>query len=142
MLLSEEWSHFTDESGTFKDATDLTSRQMLIIMHHKVILEYITNTILRNKRDANAIKARINGKYNDIIEYLNNLNFYVEIDKYINQYIIEKLTSYLHRPNNINLKNFLNMFPESRKKDHGSSENWFSYISNIFVPGFTNPTII
>ncbi|MBD3194118.1 MAG: hypothetical protein GF317_03625 [Candidatus Lokiarchaeota archaeon] len=136
LLLSEEWSHFTDESGTFKDAEDLTSRQMLIIMHHKVILEYIENSILSNNRDVNAIKQRINDYYLEIRHHLESIHKTKRdnIEGLINNFILNKFESYFNliEKEGYSMKTLNKYLRKCPDRDW----IWIEYVSTAFVPGF------
>ncbi|KKM77920.1 hypothetical protein LCGC14_1365170 [marine sediment metagenome] len=142
LLLSEKWSGFTDVNGEQKSVNDLTSREMLIIMHHKVILEYIQQNVLRNNRDLDVIKKRIDKYYNNIIEYLGGLNFGLNMKNHIKNYILDKLESYINEKSKNKmegefLKDYLTIFPKNTDIDH-TGETWIVYISNVLFPSFEN----
>jgi signal peptidase I len=133
LLLSEKWSGFTDENGNLKLVNELTSREMLTIMHHKVILEYIQNNVLRNNREVDAIIRRIDDYYKKIITHLSSLDFDLNIENHINKYILEKFRSYFNRMHT--LEEYLTFFPIYPDLDH-RGETWIEYISNVLFPSF------
>ncbi len=88
LLLTENWSPFTDNDGNQLLLDQLTERQVFTLMHHYVIMEEISKII-----GFNEAQTMLNNYYKTISDILKEIHcpeFGMDMVAYINQVILNK----------------------------------------------------